>query len=95
MKSVQGELNNFNEFKNLNQVRIENLNERLKRMEIVFDKLQLAILEKIGSYGQNLESIKKEMSMMQDSFSKVIEPVLDKTEKKQYIPRKKKVSKSK
>lgn len=95
MKSVQGELNNFNEFKNLNQVRIENLNERLKRMEIVFDKLQLAILEKIGSYGQNLESIKKEMGMMQDSFSKVIEPVLDKTEKKQYIPRKKKVYKSK
>ena len=36
------------------------------------DKLQLAILNKIGSYGKTLESIKKEMSMMQDSFGKAL-----------------------
>ena len=54
------------------QTKGDNISERLKKIETIIDKLQIAILEKIGSYGQNLEGIKKEMSMMQDSFSKVI-----------------------
>jgi len=83
IKILQKDLDSFNEFKSLNQIRMENLNDRLKRMETVFDRLQLTILEKIGSYGQNLEVIKKEMNMMQDSFSKVIEPMVDKAEKRQ------------
>ena len=83
IKILQKEMDSFNEFKNLNQIRIENLNDRLKRMEMVFDKLQITILEKIGSYGQNLEVIKKEMNMMQDTFSKVIDPMVDRGEKRQ------------
>jgi len=83
IKIIQKEIDSFNEFKSLNQIRIENLNDRLKRMEMVFDKLQITILEKIGSYGQNLEVIKKEMNMMQDSFTKVIDPMVDKGEKRQ------------
>ena len=54
------------------QNKIENISDRLKKIENTIDKLQIAILEKVGSYGQNLESVKKEMSMMQDSFSKMI-----------------------
>jgi hypothetical protein len=57
------------------QTRVENISERLKKIETLMDKLQIAILEKVGSYGQNLEGIKKEMSMMQDSFSKMVSPV--------------------
>ncbi len=70
-------IDSFDEFKSLTQTRLDNLNERLKRIEAVIDKLQSAILEKIGSYGDNLESIKKEMSMMQDSFSKTLSPIVD------------------
>lgn len=85
IKGIRKDIESFNEFKNLSQIRIENLNERLKRMENVFDKLQITILEKIGSYGQNLENIKKEMEMMQNSFSKIVEPLVDNAEKKQEI----------
>lgn len=56
------------------QSKFENISERLKKIEAIIDKLQIAILEKVGSYGQNLESVKKEMSMMQDSFSKMVSP---------------------
>ncbi len=56
------------------QAKTENISERLKKIENTIDKLQIAILERVGSYGQNLEGIKKEMSMMQDSFSKMISP---------------------
>jgi hypothetical protein len=74
ISDIAKRVDSIDEFKILTQARVEHLNERLKRIEDVIDKLQSAILEKIGSYGSNLESIKKEMSMMQDSFSKTISP---------------------
>ena len=81
-KKIQKQLEEINEFKTLAQTKIDNTSDRLKRIETTIDKLQIAILEKIGSYGKNLESIKKEMSMMQNSFKKIINPLADKAEKK-------------
>jgi hypothetical protein len=81
IKSVKKDLDKFNEFKNLTQSKIENVSDRLKRIEEIIDKLQISILEKVGSYGSDLSSIKSEMEMMQDSFSKVVNPLLDRTER--------------
>ena len=72
VKPVEIQLSKLNEFMNLTKIKRENIDERLKRIEKSFDKLQMEILEKIGSYGSNLSSIKDEMEMMQDSFSKVV-----------------------
>ncbi|MDD5700270.1 MAG: hypothetical protein PHH00_03740 [Candidatus Nanoarchaeia archaeon] len=74
ISEISKKVDSFEEFKVLTSAKLEHLNERLKRVEMIIDKLQSAILEKIGDYGSNIESIKKEMSMMQDSFSKVIAP---------------------
>ena len=46
------------------------------------DRLQISILEKVGSYGKNIENVQNEMQMMQDSFSKVINPLADRATKK-------------
>ena len=80
------------EFKTLTKARLEHMDERLKRIEMIIDKLQSAILEKIGAYGSNIESIKKEMSMMQDSFSKVVG---QKIERKSHEASEEKISKKK
>ncbi len=72
IKKIQKQVEDNSEVNLLLQSKVENISERLKKIENLIDKLQLAILEKVGSYGQNLESIKKEMSMMQDSFSKML-----------------------
>jgi hypothetical protein len=87
IKKFQKQLDTTSETAALLQTKTENVSERLKKIETTIDKLQIAILEKVGSYGQNLESIRKEMSMMQDSFSKMVsspkkEAVKRKTEKK-------------
>ncbi len=74
IKKVQKQLDNVTEISTLLQTKMENVSDRLKKIEAIIDKLQIAILEKVGSYGKNLEGIKKEMSMMQDSFSKMISP---------------------
>ncbi len=75
IRKIQKQLEELNEFKILAETRLSSATNRLKRIEEAIDNLQIAILEKIGSYGRGLENIKKEMSMMQDSFSKTL-PVL-------------------
>lgn len=72
IKKIQKVIETTSEATILLQNKFENLSDRLKKIENMIDKLQIAILEKVGSYGTNLNEIKKEMSMMQDSFSKMI-----------------------
>src|SRR3989344_3825789 len=78
---IVDKLNELNESKILIQSQVENIESRLKKIESIIDRLQASILEKVGSYGENLFSIRKEMAMMQDSFSKVINPLTDKFSK--------------
>ena len=91
---LRKEIEGLGEFRMLIQTQVEDLSGRLKRMESIIDNLQIAILEKIGSYGDNLQSIKKEMSMMQDSFGKMVNPILNKVAGKPAVKRTRKKRKS-
>lgn len=72
IKKVEKQIEKISDIQAVLQSQTEYSTERLKRIESVMDKLQIAILEKIGSYGKNLESIKKEMGMIEDSFTKIV-----------------------
>jgi len=78
IKKIQKQTDAVSEAAIVLQTKTESISERLKKIESIIDKLQISILEKVGSYGQNLESIKKEMGMMQDSFSKMVSPSREK-----------------
>ena len=80
IKSIQKQVEDFSEFKTLSQVKMDNISDRLKRIELNIDRLQAEILNKVGSYGRGIESVKKEMEMMQDSFGKIVNQVVDSTE---------------
>ena len=75
IQTIQKQIEELIEFKTLAESKMENTLERIKKIEKIIDNLQISILQKIGSYGGNLESIKKEMSMMQDSFRKMVNPI--------------------
>jgi len=72
MKPFEKQLSDLQEFKTINESKIQNIDDRLKRMEGIIDRLQIEILKEVGKYGTGLDSIKKEMGMMQDSFTKMI-----------------------
>ena len=57
---------------------IQNIDNRLTKIESTIAQLQSDILKKIGDYGENIENISKEMKATQDSFSKLINPTIDK-----------------
>jgi hypothetical protein len=54
------------------------IDERLKRIEKIIDKLEIQIIGKIADYGKDIQDINKEMKTMQNSFSKIINPLVDK-----------------
>lgn len=72
IKKIEKQAKELEEFKTIYSTRIDDINERLKRMEKYFDKMQLEILEKVGEYGKGLNAVKKEMNMVEDSFSKIM-----------------------
>ncbi len=81
IKTIQKQVEDLTEFKVLAQTKIDNISDRLKRIELNIDRLQAEILEKVGSYGRGLEGIKKEMGMMQQSFGKIVNTVAEKKHK--------------
>jgi hypothetical protein len=81
-RPIQKKIEEMEEFRVLTQTRIDYISDRLKKIETIIDKLQAAILEKIGSYGQGIENVKKEMNMMQGSFSKMVNNLADRADEK-------------
>ena len=84
MKPVLEKIEKTIEFKTLSETKIENISHRLKRIESQIDDLQSAILEKVGGYGRGLEGVRKEMSMVQDSFGKIVNDLAEKHSKKHH-----------
>jgi DNA-binding transcriptional MerR regulator len=74
-EDMQKKLDELSRFRIEIQGRTENLNERLRRIESSIDRLQSAVIGKVGDYGKNISDLKKEMQMTQESFSKVISPL--------------------
>ena len=81
-KELKKEIDSLKEFKALSENRIKNISERLKKIESTINSLQSAILQKVGSYGQDLQTIKKEMGMIEDSFKKMTGEVAEKVSRK-------------
>lgn len=71
-KSIQNRITKLEEFRVLAEAKIMNIDERLKKIETMIDRFQISILEKVGNYGGSLDNIKKEMSMIEDSFGKFV-----------------------
>ena len=84
-KPLQKKLDDMGEFRSLAQTKIDNISDRLRKIEAVIDRLQASILEKVGGYGHGLETVKKEMGMMQDSFGKMVNQIAEKSEPKHHV----------
>lgn len=71
IKRFEKQMRELIEFKTIYASKIDDMNERLKRMEKYFDKMQMTIIEKVGTYGKELTTLQKEMEMIENSFSKI------------------------
>ncbi|MBX4211932.1 hypothetical protein KW787_00550 [Candidatus Pacearchaeota archaeon] len=71
--AIKKEFEKTMDMKTIFESKIEFIDERLKRIEKIIDRLQLSILQKVGEYTTNVEDIKKELVETQKSFKSLSE----------------------
>jgi len=71
IRKTSKEVNELTEFKTMAQVKLDNLEERMKRIEKIIDTIQIKVLEKVGSFSSELRKTQKEVNMVEDSVAKM------------------------
>ena len=74
---IRDKLSAVLDFRDNMEIRITNLNDRLKRMEATIDSLQTAILGKVQQYNQDIRSLGSEMQALEGAFGKILNPLVD------------------
>ncbi|MEK6910887.1 MAG: hypothetical protein AABW82_03870 [Nanoarchaeota archaeon] len=72
LSPIRDQLEKIIDMRNSFETKAEYLDERLKRIEHIIDKLQLSILEKVGDQVSNIQSIKDELIETQKSFKSLL-----------------------
>jgi hypothetical protein len=76
-------------FKSSMQDKVSDIDSRLKRIESTIDKLQQSIIQKIGEFGENTSQIKRDLSSLHDTTSKLMNPLIDNYRELQKVNNKK------
>lgn len=76
-EKLKKEISSFSKFKEEMEFDVQKINERLTKIENNFNELQMAILKRIGNYGEDIKNIAREMHSTQESFSKMLDPLTD------------------
>jgi hypothetical protein len=71
MNRAEQTLTQLTLFKSTTEAQVRSLDERLKRIESSLDKLQLALLQRVGEYLTNVEDVKRELIETQKTFKAV------------------------
>ena len=76
---MRGDLLSLAKMKTEMKFEMQDMENRLAKVESMMGEIQASIIRKIGEYGESISSISKEIKATQQSFSKVINPLMDRT----------------
>ena len=93
-KEFRKEFSQFTNFKKDTEMQLETLAVKLDKVEKIMEELQLAIIKKVGEYGEDIKQISNEIKTTQDSFSKLANPLMDKREEEKTTTQKTETKKS-
>ncbi|MDO8460697.1 MAG: hypothetical protein Q7S74_06310 [Nanoarchaeota archaeon] len=69
---LQEKFEKLADFRTVAEARIGNIDERLRRLEQIIDRLQLSLLQKVGEYVTDVRDIKYELTETQKSFKALL-----------------------
>lgn len=76
-EEFEGKTGDLVTFKNLTEEKLNDLSDRLKRMENSIEKLQQAIIGKIGEFGESTAAIHNDLDNLHGTMSKLMNPLVD------------------
>ena len=71
------EIGDISSFQSEIQDKVSDIGDRLQRIENSMDKLQQAVIGKIGEYGENNVIIQKDLENIHGTMSKLMNPLID------------------
>ena len=77
LEAFRKKTGDISSFKITIQDKVANIDERLKRIEASIDKLQQAVIGKIGELGENNSMIHKDLDNLHNTVSKLMNPLID------------------
>jgi len=77
VRKLREQISSIEKIKTDIKFEIQDMENRVARIESVINELQSAIIRKMGDYGSAISSISQEIKATQNAFSKMINPVLD------------------
>ncbi len=78
LKKIKEQISSFEKIKTELSYEIQSMDNRLTKVESIINELQSAILKRMGEYGSAISGISQEVRATQNSFAKIINPLLDK-----------------
>jgi len=81
LSKIKMELKEMSRLKTDMKFQIQNIDNRLKKIESTISQLQSDIIRKVGEYGEAISDVSNEIKATQDSFSKLVNPLIDKKRK--------------
>jgi hypothetical protein len=78
LKKIKEQQSSFEKIKSEMKFEIQNMENRLLRIESVIQEIQSSIIRKMGEYGEAISGISGEVRATQQSFSKILNPLMDK-----------------
>lgn len=85
MQKVKEELASLSKMKSDMKFEMQDIENRIVKIETIIQELQTSIIRRMGQYGESIAGISNEIKATQESFSKMINPILD---KKRNMPQK-------
>jgi DNA repair exonuclease SbcCD ATPase subunit len=77
MSEFRGKIDELTEFKHNIQLKLSDLDDRLKRIEVSIDRLEGALITKVQEYNQNVKDLGTEMRTVEGAFSQILNPLVD------------------
>ena len=77
LEDYKSKVGDIPSFKSEMQTRVNDMDDRLKRIEGSIDKLQQAILGKIGEFGESSAMIHKDLDNLHGTVAKLMNPLID------------------
>jgi hypothetical protein len=77
MDKLKEQLSSAGKMRTEINAQIQEIRSRLEKVEEVIQQLQFSIMKRMGEYGEAVSDISKEIRATQDSFSKLVNPIMD------------------
>ena len=77
LENYKAKTGDISSFKNRTESRIDDIDDRLKRIENSIDRLQQAVIEKIGEFGESSAMIHKDLDNLHGTVAKLMNPLID------------------